>query len=186
MQDADCCPRSLAILIRAVSPGLLLRLLPVIVSMVCSVRRFQAGDVTPTATFQLETDIERHLRELGRVIMEWTLNQLEPDDPGLLPAIPGVAGFLLFSRRIGGGGAMAEMMRHALMVIEHWQGPRSGVSKPGNDRCRSDSSRPGEWNSGAAHTASVASVNAGRRAAVREAGNLAVSPEGTCPSGKPA
>ena len=55
MQDADCCPRSLAILIRAVSPGLLLRLLPVIVSMVCSVRRFQAGDVTPTATFQLET-----------------------------------------------------------------------------------------------------------------------------------
>ena len=49
MQVANRCPRSLAILIRAVSPGLLLRLLPVIVSMVCSVRRFQAGDVTPTA-----------------------------------------------------------------------------------------------------------------------------------------
>ena len=85
MQDADRCPRSLAILIRAVSPGLLRRLLPVIVSMVCSVRRFQAGDVTPTATFQLETDIERHLRELGRVILEWTFNHLEPADPGLLP-----------------------------------------------------------------------------------------------------
>jgi hypothetical protein len=59
MQVANRCPRSLAILIRAVSPGLLLRLLPVIVSLVCSVRRFQAGEVAPTATFQLETDIER-------------------------------------------------------------------------------------------------------------------------------
>ena len=85
MQVADCCPRSLALLIRAVSPGLLRRLLRVIVSILCSVRRFQAGEVTPKATFHLETDIERHLRELGRVIMEWTLNHLEPADPGLLP-----------------------------------------------------------------------------------------------------
>lgn len=85
MQDATGCPRSLAILIRAVSPDLLRRLLPVIVAMVRSVCRFQSGDITPAATFRLESDLHRHVMELGRVIVEWTLNHVEPDQPGLLP-----------------------------------------------------------------------------------------------------
>lgn len=85
MQDANGCPRSLAILIRAVSPDLLRRLLPVIVAMIRSVGRFRAGEITPAATFELESDLHRHLLEFGRVIVEWTLNHVEPDSPGLLP-----------------------------------------------------------------------------------------------------
>jgi len=40
---------------------------------------------TPIATFQLETDLNRHVQELGRVIVEWTLNHVEPDQPSLMP-----------------------------------------------------------------------------------------------------
>jgi hypothetical protein len=85
MQDANGCSRCLSILIQAVSPGLLRRLLPVIVAILRSVLRFQTGDIAPAAMFEQETELHRHLRELGRVIVEWTLNHLEPDQPGLLP-----------------------------------------------------------------------------------------------------
>jgi hypothetical protein len=50
-----------------------------------AMRAFRSGPITPLAMQELETDLQRLTRELGRVALQDTLNSLEPDDPGLLP-----------------------------------------------------------------------------------------------------
>lgn len=46
---------------------------------------FRRQSPTPTATHHFENDLAGLLRELGRMLVEWTFNHLEPDDPAALP-----------------------------------------------------------------------------------------------------
>jgi len=64
---------------------LTLRLLPVITRVGQLVVNFRAAEPTPSACYQFETQLRDALRELGRIIVEWTYNHLEPDDRRLMP-----------------------------------------------------------------------------------------------------
>jgi hypothetical protein len=61
------------------------RLLPVIARIGQLIVVFRAGEPTPSACYQFETQLHDALRELGRVLVEWTYNHLEPDDHHLMP-----------------------------------------------------------------------------------------------------
>jgi len=47
---------------------------------------FRRADITPQACHRFETRLQELLRELGRIIVEWTFNHLEPHDRKDLPA----------------------------------------------------------------------------------------------------
>jgi hypothetical protein len=49
------------------------------------VERFRSNPVTPLAAAQFEKDIQLQLRELGRVVTQWTYNHLEPTAVQALP-----------------------------------------------------------------------------------------------------
>jgi hypothetical protein len=63
---------------------LTLRLLPVISRIGQLIVRFRAAPLTPSACYQFETQLHDVLRELGRIVVEWTYNHLEPDDRHLM------------------------------------------------------------------------------------------------------
>ena len=65
---------------------LTLRLLPVISRIGQLIVRFGATPLTPSACYQFETQLHDVLRELGRIIVEWTYNHLEPDEAHSLRA----------------------------------------------------------------------------------------------------
>jgi hypothetical protein len=46
---------------------------------------FLCKEVSPTETFKFEEELDKMLRELGRVVVDWTYNHVEPDDPKALP-----------------------------------------------------------------------------------------------------
>jgi hypothetical protein len=48
--------------------------------------RFRRTGPTPQASYQFETRLQELLRELGRIIVEWTFNHLEPRDRTDLPS----------------------------------------------------------------------------------------------------
>jgi hypothetical protein len=50
-----------------------------------AVMAFLGQGVSPQATFQLEKELQRLLREIGRRILETVFNRLEPEDPQSLP-----------------------------------------------------------------------------------------------------
>jgi hypothetical protein len=56
------------------------RLLPVISRIGQLIVHFRAAELTPSACHQFETQLHDTLRELGRIIIEWTYNHLESDD----------------------------------------------------------------------------------------------------------
>jgi hypothetical protein len=85
MQDATRVNRCLAILVRMTRFELLVELCPVLLSIARLIRRFRRGDVSPTTTFQFETELQGLLRELGRRIVQWTVNGLEPDERCEMP-----------------------------------------------------------------------------------------------------
>lgn len=60
----------------------LTRLLAAIAELVCE---FLGGSPTPTATHAFELKLQALLREMGRVVMEWTLNEIEPETPDAAP-----------------------------------------------------------------------------------------------------
>jgi hypothetical protein len=60
---------------------LTVRLVPVITELGRLIVRFRRADLTPGAAHQFETQLPQQLRELGRLIVEWTFNHLEPRDP---------------------------------------------------------------------------------------------------------
>ena len=64
---------------------LTVRLIPVIVQIGRLLVRFRRAPVTPQATDQFETRLHAHVRELGRIILEWTFNHLEPHDRKDMP-----------------------------------------------------------------------------------------------------
>src|SRR5512135_2090771 len=63
---------------------LTLRLLPVIARFGQLIVTFHAAGPTPASCYHFETQLQDTLRELGRIIVEWTYNHLEPDDPLLM------------------------------------------------------------------------------------------------------
>ena len=64
---------------------LTLQLLPVISRIGQLIVNFRATELTPAACYQFETELHDALRELGRVIVVWTYNHLEPHDRSLMP-----------------------------------------------------------------------------------------------------
>lgn len=63
---------------------LTVRLLPLIAQLGPRIVSCLHGPVTPAATSAFEQDLQAMLREMGRVIFEWVVNQLETGD--VLPA----------------------------------------------------------------------------------------------------
>src|SRR3954447_22323029 len=61
------------------------RLLPVISRIGQLIVAFRASPPTPSACHQFETQLHDALRELGRVVVEWTYNHTEPDDRPQMP-----------------------------------------------------------------------------------------------------
>src|SRR3954447_10826189 len=64
---------------------LTLRLLPVISRIGQLIVDFRASPPTPPACHQFEAQLHDALRELGRIVVEWTYNHLEPDDRHQMP-----------------------------------------------------------------------------------------------------
>src|SRR5258705_12587044 len=64
---------------------LTLRLLPVISQVAQLIVTFRAAEPTPAACHHFETQLQATLRELRRILLEWTYNHLEPDDRRLMP-----------------------------------------------------------------------------------------------------
>jgi hypothetical protein len=61
------------------------RLLPVITELGRLIVSFRRAGLTPQAGHRFETRLQGLLRELGRIILEWTFNHLEPHDRKDLP-----------------------------------------------------------------------------------------------------
>jgi hypothetical protein len=47
---------------------------------------FQTKPLSPTATYDLELTLAKHLREIGRELLQWLYNRLEGNDPTKLPS----------------------------------------------------------------------------------------------------
>jgi hypothetical protein len=60
-------------------------LIPVIAQIGRLIVRFRRAPLNPQATYQFETQLHAHVRELGRLLLEWTLNHLEPHDRKDMP-----------------------------------------------------------------------------------------------------
>src|SRR5437868_6892132 len=56
------------------------RLIPVIIEIGRLIVQFRRAELTPQSCHQFETQLHEQLRELGRIIVEWTFNHFEPDD----------------------------------------------------------------------------------------------------------
>jgi hypothetical protein len=64
---------------------LTVRLIPVLAEIGRLIVRFRRADPTPQACYQFEIQLHAQLRELGRLILEWTFNHLEPHDRRDMP-----------------------------------------------------------------------------------------------------
>lgn len=58
-------------------------LLPLVRKLGQTILAYKNGPITPVTTHQYERDLQSVLCEIGRVIFEWALNDLEPADPNL-------------------------------------------------------------------------------------------------------
>ena len=65
---------------------LTVRLLPVIAAIGQLIVTFLSTEPTPVACHHFEVRLQESLRELGRIIVEWAYNHIEPNDPRLMPA----------------------------------------------------------------------------------------------------
>jgi hypothetical protein len=64
---------------------LTVRLVPLLTQIGRTLVRFRRADLTPQVCHRFEVQLQEQLRELGRIILEWTLNHLEPHDRKDLP-----------------------------------------------------------------------------------------------------
>ncbi len=64
---------------------LTVRLIPVIVEVGRLIVRFRRAEPTPQLCHRFETQLSDQLRELGRLIVEWTFNHIEPHDRADMP-----------------------------------------------------------------------------------------------------
>jgi hypothetical protein len=85
MDHATCVALLLATHFATSLVPLTARLIPVITQIGRLIVRFRRADPTPQGCHQFETQLHELLRELGRIIVEWTFNHLEPRDPKEMP-----------------------------------------------------------------------------------------------------
>ena len=64
---------------------LTVRLIPVITEVGRLIVRFRRAELTPQACHQFETQLQDQLRELGRIMVEWTFNHIESHDRRDMP-----------------------------------------------------------------------------------------------------
>jgi hypothetical protein len=58
---------------------------PLLTQIVETAVAFLHNEVSPTGSLQFEEGLKQILRDVGRVVAEWTYNHVEPDDPHRLP-----------------------------------------------------------------------------------------------------
>jgi hypothetical protein len=61
------------------------KILPPVHAIVELVAAFLQRSPTPVTTNQFENDVAERLRILGRVVVEWTFNHVEPEEPAAVP-----------------------------------------------------------------------------------------------------
>jgi hypothetical protein len=64
---------------------LTLRLIPLIIEIAREIQQFRTVEPTPQSTYHFENRLDHLLREIGREIVGWVYNHLEPDDPDRMP-----------------------------------------------------------------------------------------------------
>jgi hypothetical protein len=64
---------------------LTIRLIPLIPRIAHLILQFRATEPTPQSTHEFENNLDQLLRALGREIVQWVYNHLEPDDPHAMP-----------------------------------------------------------------------------------------------------
>ena len=65
---------------------------PILAQIAQTLLDFRSQPFSPQATQKFEEDLQRQCRELGRTVLEDTLNSLEPDDPDQVPPDLNVGG----------------------------------------------------------------------------------------------
>ena len=85
MQDATRVNRYLAIMVRMTSQELLLEVCGVLLGIARLMHRFRRGEISPITMLQFECELQDLLRELGRRIVQWTINDLEPGEQSDMP-----------------------------------------------------------------------------------------------------
>src|SRR5271166_2845455 len=64
---------------------LTVRLIPVLTEIGRLIAGFRRAELTPQVCHQFETQLHAQLRELGRIIVAWTFNHIEPRTVGTCP-----------------------------------------------------------------------------------------------------
>jgi len=85
MADATWYAALLAIPFASSLIPLTVRLIPHIASIAQEIQLLRSGLLTPQATYHFENRLDHLLREIGREIVGWVYNHLEPDDPAWMP-----------------------------------------------------------------------------------------------------
>ena len=85
MDHATCAALLLATHFATSLFPLTIRLVPVVTEIGCLIVRFRRAKPTPESCRQFETQLHDRLRELGRLIVEWTFNHIEPHDRRDMP-----------------------------------------------------------------------------------------------------
>jgi hypothetical protein len=86
MQDATRTLRCVAILERLAGFELL-RLWPVALQIARLIATFRREEPSAAGMYRFETQLNALLRELGRLIVQWVLNRLEPEEPQKMPPL---------------------------------------------------------------------------------------------------
>lgn len=86
MKNCTAATLGLATLLSSVGVGLMKRISPPLGEIAELIRDFRRSDPTPTSTHQFETQLQIRLRQLGRAILEWVLNHIEPESSREMPA----------------------------------------------------------------------------------------------------
>lgn len=85
MQDATRVTRYLTMIVRMTSWELLLEVCGTLLRIARLVRSFRRGEISPIALTRFEHALQGLLRELGRLIVRWTVNRLEPVERAEMP-----------------------------------------------------------------------------------------------------
>ncbi len=85
MNHAACAVRLLATHFATSLFPLTIRLVPVVTEIGRLIVRFRKAEPTPQACHQFESQLLDQLRELGRLLVEWTFNHIEPHDKQNMP-----------------------------------------------------------------------------------------------------
>ena len=88
MQDAITANRCLARLVQLTDWNLLVLLWPIALRIARLVAGFRSDAVCPAGMLEFETELKQLLDQLGRLIVQWRLNHLEPTSRGdMLPIL---------------------------------------------------------------------------------------------------